>query len=394
MKNKLLKLLAVICFGAILAFGVSACGGKDDGGTNSNSSTTEQSSNSGGTGDSATDGGNNNGTSNTPDGGNNSGTSNTPDGGNNNGTSNGGDNGGAGNVPVIGNSITFKTLVVDGTTVTSETSLPNATTEFSFADEIEVKGNATFQVAKDPYGSQTYLMKVVPLEEGNNTFYVFEMVGEDVMKTYTVTLRRRPMYTVEFNTEYGTRVDAQTVEEGTLATKPATDPSQLGYTFSGWDYDFTKPITESITIKANWTILPELEPFSISNERGYLDIIGINDRTVTEITIPDCVEAIAAAPGALGFRNCINLTKVTFGSRVDYIGVGAFSGCTALKEITLPSELITIDYGAFSGCTNLTNITLGDKIRRIFGCAFENCTALKEIVLPDSIDMIGSGAFV
>ena len=62
-------------------------------------------------------------------------------------------------------------------------------------------------------------------------------------------------YTVSFDAE---GVASQTVQFGSLATKP-TDPTKTGYTFRGWllggaAFDFATPITESISLSANWEI--------------------------------------------------------------------------------------------------------------------------------------------
>ncbi len=64
-------------------------------------------------------------------------------------------------------------------------------------------------------------------------------------------------YTVSFDTNGGTTYANQVVEEGELATRPATYPVKDGYTFIGWqldgtDYDFNAPVIKDITITANW----------------------------------------------------------------------------------------------------------------------------------------------
>lgn len=67
-------------------------------------------------------------------------------------------------------------------------------------------------------------------------------------------------YSVTFNTNGGSNVDAQTVESGKCATKPA-DPTKSGYTFAGWYsdsaltkvFDFSTAITSNVTLYAKWT---------------------------------------------------------------------------------------------------------------------------------------------
>lgn len=65
-------------------------------------------------------------------------------------------------------------------------------------------------------------------------------------------------YTVTFDSDGGSAVEKQTVEEGKKATKPA-DPTKEGYDFAGWyngeaAFDFEIAIKANITLKAHWTI--------------------------------------------------------------------------------------------------------------------------------------------
>ena len=144
--------------------------------------------------------------------------------------------------------ILFNTLTVNGTKVYGKVS--NDTTEFSFIDEVTVKGNAIYIVDNDKDCGSPIYSKTVDLEIGDNTFYVLEMIGNDV-KLFTVTIRRRPMYEVTFNANGGTAVEKQVIEEDFLATEPET--TRTGYTFTGWDYDFATPITQTTKITASWS---------------------------------------------------------------------------------------------------------------------------------------------
>lgn len=62
---------------------------------------------------------------------------------------------------------------------------------------------------------------------------------------------------VTFNSNGGSAVSAATVELNAKVAKPA-DPTRSGYTFAGWTlngvaYDFNSPVTNNITLDANWT---------------------------------------------------------------------------------------------------------------------------------------------
>lgn len=67
-------------------------------------------------------------------------------------------------------------------------------------------------------------------------------------------------FTVEFDSNGGTRVESQTVSKGETASKPK-NPTREGYTFKGWyldvetneEYDFDSEVTEDIILTAKWT---------------------------------------------------------------------------------------------------------------------------------------------
>ena len=71
------------------------------------------------------------------------------------------------------------------------------------------------------------------------------------------------VYTVSFNTDGGSTVVSQEINEGETATRPTTNPTKEGYTFVDWYsdaglstiYDFSTPITEETTIYAKWEII-------------------------------------------------------------------------------------------------------------------------------------------
>lgn len=63
-------------------------------------------------------------------------------------------------------------------------------------------------------------------------------------------------YTVTFNSDGGSSVTSQTIEEGETATKP-TDPTKDGFEFDGWYlndvvFDFSTKINANITLVAHW----------------------------------------------------------------------------------------------------------------------------------------------
>lgn len=145
--------------------------------------------------------------------------------------------------------IVTNNLLCDYDTRALSGKVSNSTTVFSFNDEISVEKGTTYTISTDINGINLIPSKTVNLEIGDNIFYVL-VSNEDELTLYTATVRRKPIYTVTFDTLGGTEVEAQQVEEDAFATAPTTEKN--GCTFERWDWDFATPITENTTITAIW----------------------------------------------------------------------------------------------------------------------------------------------
>ncbi|MBQ8884992.1 MAG: leucine-rich repeat protein [Clostridia bacterium] len=150
---------------------------------------------------------------------------------------------------LVENGFWFKTLMVNGANVYGKVS--NQTETFSFIGEIGTKGKTKYTVSWDISGDEKIESKTIALSIGDNKVYVIETVDGEPINVYTVVIRRRPMYEVVFDVDGGETVESQTVEEDSCASEPQT--ARTGYTFAGWDYDFSEPITENTTVTASWT---------------------------------------------------------------------------------------------------------------------------------------------
>ena len=176
-------------------------------------------------------------------------------------------------------------LSINGDVVTGTFS--NSTTTFSFLNDIVVSENASYLLAHDIGCTDVIQSKTVSLNAGDNTFYILVTNGNN-QKLYTITIRRKPIYTVTFQTNTNAMCDAQYIEEGDYATAPSTtDLSKMGYTFKEWEYDFSTPITENKTIKALW----EANTYTITFDKcdgsgGSNSVSAVFDASMTVATAP------------------------------------------------------------------------------------------------------------
>ena len=154
--------------------------------------------------------------------------------------------------------ISFKTLTVGQKNIDGNIpvygKVSNSQKNYSFIDEVETWGNIQYVVSLDIYGIQQVATKTIPLKEGDNVVYITEQLNGNPKAVYEVTIRRREIYTVTFNSQGGTAVENQAIEEDSLAIQPAS-PTKKGYTFNKWAFDFSSPITKNIQINAEWDII-------------------------------------------------------------------------------------------------------------------------------------------
>ena len=187
------------------------------------------------------------------------------------------------------------TLELDGTDIYGKVS--NATSTFSFINEIAIADSATYIVSTDINGSNVIRTKTVSLGIGDNTFYILVENGKD-LGLYTVVIRRRPMYSVSFNVNGGTSVSSQTIEEDYLATEPTTE--RRGYTFDKWDYDFSKPIIKDTTITASWNIITYNVYYDLNVPSDSISQDVDNSMNVTTYTVEDAIAF--KTPSRKGYR--------------------------------------------------------------------------------------------
>lgn len=92
-----------------------------------------------------------------------------------------------------------------------------------------------------------------------NPFNFSELILDDITLYAKWEITK---YKVSFYTDGGTEITSQTINHGSKATRPATDPTKHNCNFIGWytteaatsTFDFDKPITSAVTVYAGWEI--------------------------------------------------------------------------------------------------------------------------------------------
>lgn len=128
-------------------------------------------------------------------------------------------------------------------------SVSPSVSEIDLSEKFTVLDNAYYLISSTESFEETLENTRVELKDGDNVYFIKVCDGKHE-SIYKINIYKKRTLTVEFDTNGGTAVPSVTVEEGKSIEAPNT--SKLGYELS-WDYDFAKPITQSMTIKAQWT---------------------------------------------------------------------------------------------------------------------------------------------
>ena len=333
--------------------------------------------------------------------------------------------------------ISFKTLQsTEANCVYGKVS--NTTSTFSFLKEIKANSDASYIVCTDIACTVAIPSKTVNLETGDNIFYVLAECGNEVV-LYTVTIRRRPIYTVTFQTD-GTQVDGQLVEEDGAAVLPA-ETVKTGYTFENWTLD-GKAVTFPYTVTGDLTFIAV---FSVNSYTATFDVNGGNPLKKSEFTIVYGSPFDFPVPSRNGYtflgwfdgetevgensnwtyaenkaftakwavnENLSNftftstettltitgvidktVTEIIIPDSVTLIGAYTFYGCHSLTSVIIGNGVTLIGNGAFKGCSRLTSVKIGSSVTSIGYEAFRDCSELTEIIIPDSVTSIGYEAF-
>ena len=322
--------------------------------------------------------------------------------------------------------------------------VPNATEVFSFLGQISVRDKSTWQISTDIYGNNTIMTKTVLLVEGDNTFYLLVTPEKtDLTTLYTITIRRRPIYTVSFLGEKGEVADSSSVEEGRFVTSSDIEPERDGFEFSGWDYDFTQPVQGDLTIEAKWTPVEYSLTYDfnggeiVNNPSAYriVDDIELNAPTREFYAFlgwytadGEKIENVRGLSGSLlltaqwecfytvkngtitavsdyfrrNVAECVIPSEVS-GETITGIARESFHECYGITSVTLPSSIVRIGENAFRDCKALTSVYYSGSIADWCMIEFASKPQIQnlyidnqlvtDLVIPDDVPSIRDNAF-
>lgn len=92
------------------------------------------------------------------------------------------------------------------------------------------------------------------------------------------------------------------------------------------------------------------------------------------------------------FYNCKKLKEIKNADSVEIIRASAFAQ-SGISSLDCFPNLVNIQSNAFRECVNLTNVSFPDKINTICRKAFSNCFNLKTVVWPENIHIIRKRMF-
>ncbi|MCR5099459.1 MAG: InlB B-repeat-containing protein [Lachnospiraceae bacterium] len=244
--------------------------------------------------------------------------------------------------------------------------------------------------------------------------YNDKALANDFSQTLSVT--DGETYTVTFDSDGGSAVAAQRINEGECAQKPA-DPTKAGYTFSYWmkndvEYNFSTPVIENITLKAKWSSdssggsskgssIGSAASKSNKTQKSETKINKDGSKTVTTITtMTDTGEVLISVTNI----DAKGKTKSVYNYiRLSYNSIALESVETDEKTVVVPDKVkangvnykvTRVKAGFLKNNKKVTKVILGKNIKAIGKKAFANDKKLKSIVIKGNVTYVGKKAFM
>ena len=194
--------------------------------------------------------------------------------------------------------------------------------------------------------------------------------------------------------------------EGDLVIPDGT--TKIGYSaFKGCSSLTSVTIGNGVTSIGGYAFnsCSSLKSVTFGNGATSIGEYAFSSTSLESITIPDSVERIydyafstcksltkatigATTLGQNVFRNCENLTEVTFTDGTNSIGDFICYNCTSLANVTFGNNITSIGLRAFDHCSSLTSVIIPDSVTSIGGMTFTSCTSLTSVKLPKNLSVI------
>ena len=222
----------------------------------------------------------------------------------------------------------------------------NDTETFSLGTLVKVNSKSNWQLSSDVYGNNVIASKTATLSIGNNNYYVNVIADDGTMQLYTLNIRRREIYTIEFDTFGGTDIEKQYVEEDSCATAPTT-ADRNGYTFESWNFDFTTPIVENTVISARWNVVTYNIEYVLNG--------GENNSLSPNIYTIKSEKIVLQMPSKTGYDFVGWYTDEALTEKVENVATGSYGN----KKFYAKWNIITynIEYEVNGGKNNSANLT-------------------------------------
>lgn len=197
-------------------------------------------------------------------------------------------------------------------------------------------------------------------------------------------------YYIEDNCAIAYAFDGSTYSVTVPAEVYGYKVTSIGKVFSGSGVSYvTLPDTITRIGEGAFRDCKNLSNVTFSDTLTEIGDYAFSGSRLSYVTIPSSVKAI----GKSAYSSCRYLRAVTFENGVETIGESAFANCYDVTKIVLPDSVKSIGNSAFSGCTRLSSVKLPSGITSVGKSTFYGCTSLSNISLPESVTHIGDTAF-
>jgi hypothetical protein len=191
------------------------------------------------------------------------------------------------------------------------------------------------------------------------------------------------------------------------------------------DFVITKGVLEEYKGPGGDVVIPEgvkeigpdvfcgrrLQSVTIPKSVREISSYAFGESSLQSVTIPKSVRSI----GMSAFRDCENLTSVTFQDREDAVGIelNIFYGCPNIANVTIPrciagiahvlfedtlwlkklGEFAVLDHFLIKYQGRETNVVIPEEIEELGWYSFADCESIEHVVIPEGITEIGHGTF-